>query len=265
VSAALANVYLPPPDEDPNRRLGGGSLLEHLEELRKRLVRACIAIAIGAVTAFLFIDRIIGFVFAPMRKALPPGAKLIYTAPGEAFGLYVNIALIAGAVLAAPFVMFQVWRFIAPALYSNEKKLAIPFVLMSSAGVMAGSLFSHYVLFPSMIAFFGIYNSPDLQFMPRVADAFDLYTKMLFGMVLVFQMPTVVFFLAKMRLVTARLLARNIKYAILVIFIVAAVLTPSADPWNQIVFAVPMIVLYLLSIVIAWAFAPRGLEPVSKP
>jgi sec-independent protein translocase protein TatC len=257
VSAALANVYFPPPDEDPNPRLRGMSILEHLEEIRTRLVRACIAIAVGAAAAFVFIDRIVAFVFAPMRKALPPGARLIYTAPGEAFGLYVNIALIAGAVLAAPFVMFQVWRFIAPALYSNEKKFAIPFVVMSSAGVVGGSLFSHYFLFPSMIAFFGIYNSADLQFMPRVADAFDLYTKMLFGMVLVFQMPTVVFFLAKMRVVTARLLARNIKYAILVIFIVAAVLTPSTDPWNQIAFAVPMIVLYLLSIVIAWAFAPR--------
>ena len=257
MSAAFANAYFPPPDEDPNPRLGGLSLLEHLEELRKRLVRACIAVAVGALVCFFFIDRIVAFVFAPMRRALPPGARLIYTAPGEAFGLYVNIALIAGAVVAAPIVMFQVWRFIAPALYSNEKKFAIPFVVMSSTGVIAGSAFSHYVLFPSMIAFFGIYNSPNLQFMPRVADAFDLYTKMLFGMVIVFQMPTLVYFLAKMRLVTARLLAVNIKYAILVIFIVAAVLTPSGDPWNQFVFAVPMMALYLLSIIIAWAFAPR--------
>jgi sec-independent protein translocase protein TatC len=256
VSAALAHAQ-PPPDEDPNPRLGGLSFLGHLEELRKRLVRASVAIAVGALVSFFFIERIVAFVFAPMRKALPPGAKLIYTAPGEAFGLYVNIALIAGVVLASPFVMYQVWRFIAPALYSNEKRFAVPFVLLSSAGLLGGALFSHYVVFPSMIAFFGIYNSPDLQFMPRVADSFDLYTKMLLGMALVFQMPTLIFFLAKMRLVTARLLVVNIKYAILVIFIVAAVLTPGGDPWNQTVFAAPMVVLYVLGIGIAWAVAPR--------
>ncbi len=254
--AGLAHAQ-PPPDEDPNPRLGGLSFLEHLDELRKRLVRACIAIAVGAVIAFFFIDQIVAFVFAPMRKALPPGAKLIYTAPGEAFGLYVNIALIAGVAIASPFVMYQVWRFIAPALYSNEKRFAIPFVVLSSAGLVGGALFSHYVVFPSMIAFFGIYSSPELQFMPRVADSFGLYTKMLMGMALVFQMPTLIFFLAKMRLVTARFLFVNIKYAILIIFIVAAVLTPGGDPWNQTVFAAPMVVLYLLGIVIAWAVAPR--------
>lgn len=254
--AGLAHAQLPP-DEDPNPRLGGLSFLEHLEELRKRLVRACIAIAVGAVIAFFFIDRIVAFVFAPMRKALPPGAKLIYTAPGEAFGLYVNMALIAGVAIASPFVMYQVWRFIAPALYSNEKRFAVPFVVLSSAGLVGGALFSHYVVFPSMIAFFGIYSSPELQFMPRVADSFGLYTKMLLGMALVFQMPTLIFFLAKMRVVTARLLIVNIKYAVLIIFIVAAVLTPGGDPWNQTVFAAPMVVLYLLGIAIAWAVAPR--------
>jgi sec-independent protein translocase protein TatC len=256
VPAGFSHAQLPP-DDDPNPRLGGLSFLEHLEELRKRLVRACIAVAVGAVIAFFFIDRIVAFVFAPMRKALPPGAKLIYTAPGEAFGLYVNIALIAGVAIASPFVMYQVWRFIAPALYSNEKRFAVPFVVLSSAGLLGGALFSHYVVFPSMIAFFGIYSSPELQFMPRVADSFGLYTKMLLGMALVFQMPTLIFFLAKMQVVTARFLIVNIKYAVLIIFIVAAVLTPGGDPWNQTVFAAPMVVLYLLGIGIAWAVAPR--------
>jgi sec-independent protein translocase protein TatC len=257
VAAALAHAYVPPPDDDPNPRAGGMSLLDHLEELRKRLIRACLATAAGALVSFLFIDRIVTFVFAPMRKALPAGAQLIYTSPGEAFGLYVNIGLIAGVALASPFIMFQVWRFIAPALYTNEKKLAIPFVALSSAGLVGGWLFSHYVLFPSTIRFFGLFSSPDLVFMPRMQDAFALYTRMLLGMVLVFQMPTVIFFLARMRMVTARFLARNIKYAILIIFIVAAVLTPDGSPWNQALFAAPMIGLYLLSIGIAWAVAPR--------
>ena len=257
MAAALAHAYIPPDDDDrPSRSTM--SLLEHLEELRKRIVRACIAIAAGVAVSFVYIDRIVAFVFAPMRRALPPGAKMIYTAPGEAFGLYVNVALIAGAALASPFIMFQVWRFIAPALYANEKKLVIPFVALSSAGVAGGWLFSHYVVFPAMITFFGTFHSADLEFRPRVEDAFDLYTRMLVGMVLVFQMPTLIYFLAKMRLVTARFLAVNLKYAILIIFIVAAVLTPDGSPWNQTLFAAPMIALYLLGIAIAWLVAPRA-------
>ena len=234
----------------------GLSVLDLLEQFRKRIVRACLAIAVGVLVAFTQIDRIVAFIFKPMRAALPPGARLIYTAPGEAFSLYINIALISGVALASPFILFQIWRLIAPALYTNQKKFAVPFVLMSTTGVVAGWLFSHYIVFPYMIEFFGTFSSPDLKFMPKVETAFDLYVKMLLGMALVFQMPTAVFFLARMGLVSARLLWSNIKYAILVIFILSAVLTPSGDPWNQTIFAAPMIVLYLLSIGIAWVVAP---------
>ena len=228
------------------------SFLEHLDDLRKRIIRSCLAAGVGMVIAFVFINHIVTFVLAPMRRALPPGTTLIYTKPTEAFSLYINIALIAGTLLAAPFIMFQVWRFIAPGLYANEKKLAIPFVVLTTAGAVGGAAFSHYIAFPYLIAFFGTFSSADLLFMPRMADSFDLYAKMLIGLSVVFQIPTVVFFLAKMRLVTARFLWRNIKYAILIIFIVAAVLTPSADPYNQMLFAAPMIGLYLISIGIAW-------------
>lgn len=253
---ALAAQLLPDDDGDelPHGKMG---FLEHLDELRRRIIRACIAIAVGTVVAFAFIDRIVAFVLAPTRRMLPTGAKLIYTQPGEAFGLYINIALIAGALLAAPFVMFEIWRFIAPGLYAKEKKLVIPFVTLTTIGAIAGAAFSHYILFPYLIAFFGTFNSPDLAFMPRIEDAFDLYTKMLLGMVVVFQIPTVAFFLAKMRMVTAGFLWRNFKYALLIIFIIAAVLTPTADPWNQTVFAAPMVGLYLISIVIVWLVQPR--------
>jgi sec-independent protein translocase protein TatC len=256
MAPALGNWYNPegdgyrPPWE-------GLKLLDLLEQFRKRMVRACIAIAVGVLVAFVWIDRIVAFIFKPMRAALPAGTKLIYTAPGEAFSLYINIALITGVALASPFILFQVWRLIAPALYTNQKKFAVPFVLMSTGGVVAGWLFSHYIVFPYMIEFFGTFSNANLQFMPKVETAFDLYTKMLLGMAIVFQMPTVVFFLAKMGLVSARLLWSNIKYAILIIFILAAVLTPTGDPWNQTVFAAPMVVLYLLCIGIAWLVAPQ--------
>ncbi len=260
---ALGNWYDPRGD-DYRPPWAGLSILDFLEQFRKRVVRSCLAIAVGCLVAFVYIDRIVAFIFAPMRKALPPGTKLIYTAPGEAFSLYINIALIAGAALASPYVLYQVWRLIAPALYANQKRFAIPFVLMSSGGIVAGWLFSHYIVFPYMIEFFGTFSNANLRFMPKVETAFDLYTKMLLGMALVFQMPTVVFFLAKMGLVSARWLWDNLKYAILVIFILAAVLTPSGDPWNQTVFAAPMIVLYLLSIVLAWLVAPRGAGPAGQ-
>jgi sec-independent protein translocase protein TatC len=257
VAASSARAPQLPPD-DEGLFGTGQSLLDHLDELRKRILRACIAVAIGAVVAFAFIERIVNFVLAPMRRALPPGAVLIYTNPGEAFSLWIEIAMIAGVVFAAPVIMYQVWRFIAPALYSKEKWFAIPFVGLSSTGLVSGALFSHYIVFPYMIEFFGTFSGPGLQFMPRLEDAFSLYTTMLLGMIVVFQMPTLVFFLAKMRVVTARFLARHIKYAILLIFIISAVATPSSDPWNQTVFALPMVALYLLSIGIAWLAAPRS-------
>jgi len=252
--AGFPAFQLPPLDSDGRRF--GISLLEQLEQFRKRLIRSAIAILVGMLIAFTFIERIVGFVLEPARRMLPPGSKLIFTEPIEAFSLYIDIALLAGGVIAAPYVLYQFWLLIAPALYSHQKKFMIPFVTLTSVGAVLGAAFSHYIVFPYMIAFFGTFSTTDLEFLPRVEDTFDLYVKMLLGMVVVFQIPTVVFFLAKMGMVTARFLWRNTKYAILIIFIIAAVVTPSSDPWNQTIFAAPMIALYLISIVIAWMVAP---------
>jgi sec-independent protein translocase protein TatC len=202
--------------------------------------------------AFLFIGRLVDFVLAPARAMLPPGSHFIFTQPGEAFSLYITVALIGGAILSSPYVAYQVWLFIAPALYAKEKRLAIPFVALTSIGAVCGAAFAHFVVFPSMMAFFGTFSSPAMTFMPRVEDTFELYLRTMGGMILAFQIPTVTFFLAKMRLVTARVLWRHLKYAVLISFVVAAVLTPSPDPWNQTIFAGPMIGLYLISIVVAW-------------
>ena len=231
--------------------------LDHLDELRKRIIRSCVAIAAGMVIAWVFVDRIADFVLAPTLRMLPPNTSLIYTRPGEGFSFYLDLALIGGVVLAAPFVTYQVWRFIAPGLYAKEKRFAVPFVLLATAGTLAGALFSHYVLFPAMMGFFQAFDSPRMKMMPRVEDTFELYKNTLIAMVAVFQIPTLAFFLAKMRMVTARFLWRNIKYAMLIIFIAAAGLTPSTDPWNQTVFAAPMIAMYLISIGIVWLVQPK--------
>lgn len=233
------------------------SFLDHLDELRRRIVNSCIAIAVGVVATFYWIEWIFNFILAPTRSALPAGVKLVYTQPGEAFSLYITIALIAGAVVASPFIMLQVWLFIAPGLYANEKRMAIPFVLLTTIGFLGGAAFNHYIAFKYLMVFFGSFNTPDLAFMPKLDDVFGLYSKMLLGLGLVFQMPAVVYFLARMRLVTAKFLLSHVKYAVLIIFVVAAVITPSGDMMTQGIFAAPMFGLYLLSIIIAWAVAPR--------
>ena len=236
---------------------GGVSILERLDDFRKRIVRSLIAVAVGALVGFMVIDRLLSFLLGPTRRALPPGARLIYTEPGEAFSLYIQVALIAGVVFAMPVVMYQLWRLLQPLVPRSARRFAIPFVLFTTLGFIAGAAFTHYVAFPYMMAFFASFNTPDLLFMPKLDDVFDLYTKMILGMAAVFQMPTIVFFLAKVGLVSASLLWRSFKYAFLLIFIIAAVITPTGDMITQTIFAAPMLGLYALSILIAWLVAPK--------
>src|SRR5437867_1719067 len=259
-SSQSGALQIPPDDDDESDAGGKMSFLEHLDELRKRIVNSAIAIGVSVVIGFTWINQIFDFILAPTRKALPPGVKLIYTEPGEAFSLYVTIALIMGVVIATPVIMYQVWKFIAPGLYSNEKRLAFPFVVLTTGGFLLGAAFNHYIAFPFMMAFFASFNTPDLAFMPKLDEVFGLYTKMLLGMGIVFQMPAVVFFLAKMKMITARFLLANFKYAFLIIFIAAAVITPTGDMMTQTIFAAPMVALYILSIVIAWVVGPKRLR-----
>jgi sec-independent protein translocase protein TatC len=254
-----------PDDDVPEGTMG---FLEHLDELRTRIIRSCIALAIGMLVAFAFIGRIADFVLGPTLRTLPPSTDLIMTRFGEGLSFYMDLALLGGVVLAAPFVTYQVWRFIAPGLYAREKRLVVPFIILATMGTLAGALFSHYVLFPSMVAFFSTFEAPRIRLMPRVEDTFGLYKNMLIGMVAVFQIPTLVFFLARLRVVTPRFLWRHFRYAVLISFVAAAFLTPSSDPWNQAVFAAPMIALYVISIGIAWVVAPRRLDsdrPTASP
>ena len=245
-------------DDDPDAGAAGKmSFLEHLDELRKRIVRSLISLCVGVAIAAYYIEDIYAFVMLPLRQMLRPGETMIYTYPTEAFMLYIRIALIAGLFISAPLIFWQVWLFVAPALYAKERKYAIPFVVLSSIGVLAGAAFSHYVAFPLMWRFFASFSNELVSFMPRIEDAFSVYMRMLLGMAVVFQMPALVFFLARMGVVTARWMIRQFKYAVLVIVIVAAVITPSSDVASQLIVAGPMVVLYILSIGIAWVFGKK--------
>ena len=171
--------------------------------------------------------------------------------------LQMKVAALAGLVIAAPVIMWQLWLFVAPGLYSKEKRFAVPFVLFSTISFVGGVAFAHYVVFPAAWTFFASYTNDYMTFMPKISDAFGLYSYMLLAFGVIFQMPMLVLALARMGLVTAGFLWRHTKYAILIIFILAAVITPSSDVVNQSIMAGPMIVLYLLSIVIAWVFGKK--------
>ena len=207
------DIDLEPEDTDLESSEAGGkmSFLEHLDELRKRIIRAVIAVCVGFLIACFFIQQLFDFIMKPLQALLPRGGTLVFTEPTEAFVLYIKIAAIAGLLIASPAVMTQVWLFIAPGLYANEKKLAIPFVLMSTFFFLAGAAFSHYIVFPLTWQFFVSFTTDTLTFMPRIEPTFSLYMKMILAFGLVFQMPTVVLFLARMGVVTAGFLWRNIK------------------------------------------------------
>lgn len=249
-----------PPGEDPSPfenevEPGEGRMtfLEHLDELRKRITHAVGALLVGFLLAFAFAGYVQGFVMQRLTKDIP-GGELIYTEPGEAFFLWIKISLLTGVLLASPYIMWQVWLFIAPGLYAKEKRLAIPFVISSSGLFIAGAAFSHYVLFPAAWSFFASFSNQYIRFTPRIEPVWDLYVKLALGMGLVFQMPVIMFVLARLGIVTAGFLLRNIKYAILIIFIIAAVITPDGSPANQVLVGAPMVVLYLVGIGVAWLF-----------
>ena len=251
-------LQLPPDDEDDDLSDGGKmSFLEHLDELRKRIIHAVLGIVIGIGAGFFFIQDIYDFLTAPAIATLPPGRALIYTQPTEAFSMYIQISLISGMVLASPFIMYQVWKFIAPGLYSNEKRFVIPFVLFSTLGFLAGASFNHYIAYPFIMMYFATFDTPNLAYMPQLSYVFGLYVKMLLGLGVIFQMPTVVYFLAKMRILTARFLLKQLKLAVLLIFIAAALITPTGDPVTLLIFAAPMMGLYGFSIVVAWLVGPK--------
>jgi sec-independent protein translocase protein TatC len=244
-------------DEDDDPLDGRMTFLEHLDELRKRITQAVIGLFIGFVLAFAIVDRVQRLVFARLAADVP-NHSLIFTDPGEAFFLWIKIAALTGILISSPFLMWQVWLFIAPGLYANEKKLAIPFVVSSSALFIGGAAFSHYVVFPFAWKFFASFSNDFLQFMPRVEPVFSLYVKLLLGMGLVFQMPVLMFVLARLGVVNARFLVKNVKYAVLAIFVAAALITPDGSPVTQVLVAGPLFGLYLIGILVVWLFGRSG-------
>src|ERR1700732_1348729 len=229
-------------------------LLAHLEELRKRIIFSVLGVLVGFLSCWSYADRIFGLMQQPIIQALRHhalGGGLVYLNPTEPFNLYLDVAFAAGLFAASPFVFYQLWLFIAPGLYREEKRYALPFLLSTVSLFAAGGLFGYKMVYPASLDFLIGYGQR-FQPMITIGEYTKLFVTVILGFGLIFEMPILVFFLALMRVMTARWVWRDFCYSILVIFIIAAIVTPTADILNMCLFAAPMVVLYALSMGVAW-------------
>jgi sec-independent protein translocase protein TatC len=229
-------------------------LTEHLGELRSRLVRSLLAWLAGTILAWSWSQEIFARLLEPAIDALGKGRPLLAIAPAEIFFTYIKCAMLAGFVVALPVVFWQAWAFVAPGLYPREKRAAVPFVLISTLLFVSGAAFGHYAVFPLMFKFFASFDSDFVESAWTMHEVFGLVTSMFLAFGAAFEIPVVVYFLAVAGIVDVKALLRGTPYAILVVFIVAAVLTPSPDWVSQVMLGVPMVGLYLLGIAAAWLF-----------
>ena len=232
--------------------------LEHLGELRTRIVRSLIALMLGTLVALFFSERVVDWLAKPVTAL---GYELVFTAPAEAFWVQMKVGLILGLFIASPAILWQVWSFIAPGLHGHEKKYAAPFVILGSVMFIAGGAFSLYVVTPSAIKFLLGYARPGLKPMITIENHIDFLLKFTLAFGAVFELPLAITLLSRMGVVTARMLAKHRKYAILGAFIAGAVLTPTPDAFNQTLMAGPIIILYEVGIVCARIFGRRPAPP----
>jgi sec-independent protein translocase protein TatC len=229
-------------------------ILAHLEELRKRIILSVVGVGVAFFACWFFADRIFALMERPIIQALRNhrlGGGLVYLNPTEPFNLYLEVGLVAGLFVASPFVFYQVWSFIAPGLHRKEKRYLLPFILSTVALFVAGGLFGYRMVYPASLDFLIGYGQR-FQPMITVGEYTKLFLTIIVGLGLIFEMPILVFFLALMRVITARWMWRNLRYSILVIFVIAAVVTPTTDILSMCLFAAPMIALYGISIGLAW-------------
>jgi len=239
-------------------------LTAHLRELRKRLILSFIAVGGGFALCYAFAQKIFDILAAPLLKMMPTGGSLIFTSVAEAFFTYMKVAFIAGLILASPFVLYQVWAFVAPGLYRHEKKYVVPFVLAGSFFFALGICFGYYVAVPVGFKFLLGFATDFIKPMPSMKEYLSFSIKFLLAFGLVFEFPVVLVLLARIGVVDARTLARQRKYAILLIFIFAAILTPP-DIISQVILALPMIGLYELSILLSRIFGKKSASAQPAP
>ena len=235
---------------------GEMTFFQHLGELRKRVFYALGFILVFFMVSWAFVEKIYIWLAQPVLQFLPEGQKLAFTSLTEPFMMYIKLAFISGLFLASPFVFHQLWLFISPALYKKEKKWVFPFVFFTTFFFLLGGAFGYYYIFPWACKFF-LEIGKDFNAIITISEYFTLAFRVLLGIALVFEMPILTFLLAKIGILKARFLVKYFKYAVVLIFVIAAIITPTPDMITQSMFAIPMLVLYLLSILIAKIAAPK--------
>lgn len=242
--------------DDPEAELPKMSFLDHLEELRKRLLISIIAVAVGFLVCWAFAEPIFAKLQAPLTEFLPKGDTLAYTRLTAPFFLYMKVAFFAGLFVAAPVVLLQLWLFIAPGLYKRERRMAAPFIIFGTLFFIAGGYFGYRFLLPATCSFF-VETGKQFKQMVTVDDYFSFASTIILACGLVFETPIIIFFLARLGIVTPAFLMQKFKYAIVLSFIIAAIVTPTPDMVTQSALAIPMILLYLIGVVVAYLFGKK--------
>lgn len=227
---------------------GRMSFLEHLEELRSRLIRAAIAIGIGFGVCVAFGERVFSIFAAPITKLLPKNSSLVFTSLPDPFFVYLKVAFITGIFLALPYVLYQVWLFVRPGLLEKEKKLAVPFIVVSTLLFYLGAVFAYFIVFPAAFQFFLSYETAELKPMISIKDYVSLVMLLMLAFGVVFETPIVIVVLGLLGVVDSSLLKKGRRYFIVLAFIIAAILTPTPDVINQTLMAIPLIIFYELGI-----------------
>ena len=231
------------------------TLTEHLEELRWCLLRLVIAVFAGSAICYFFANAIFAFMVAPLRENLQPGQGLIGTSVTEAFFSEIKVAIAAGVLLSCPYIFFQIWRFIAPGLSGGEKKLVLPFVSCATLFFLGGSYFCYRIVLPVAFKYFvAQYDTIGVTPAIRIGEYFTFFFRMVLAFGVTFELPVFTFFLVRLGLWNYRLMIGSFRYAIIAIFVIAAILTPTPDIINQSLLALPMLVLYVLSIGVAYVW-----------
>jgi sec-independent protein translocase protein TatC len=233
--------------------LPGMSLMEHLDELRKRIVRSAIFLGLGFLVAWFFHDRFVGFIQAPLNHI---GKTLVFTHPMDPLNLDLQVSLVAGAILASPFILFQVWLFIAPGLYQKERRFVVPFMVATVGLFLTGAAFGYFWVLPGALEILIVKFGHNFTSMVTIEEYTSFFLSIILGLGISFEMPILIFFLAMFGIVSPRFLWKNMRYAVLAVFLVAAVICPSPDPWTMCIYAVPMLMLYVVGIGVAWWVHP---------
>jgi len=233
--------------------LPGMSLMEHLDELRRRIIHSAAYLLCGAIVAWIFHDRIVNILQAPLLKI---GKSLVFTHPMDALNLYLQASLLGGAILASPFILYQVWLFIAPGLYQRERRFVVPFMVATIGLFLGGASFGYFFVLPGAIQILILGFGKNFTPMVTIEDYSGFFLSIILGLGISFELPILIFFLAMFGIVSPRFLWKNIRYAILAVFIVAAIICPSPDPWTMCIYALPMLALYMIGIGVAWWVHP---------